>query len=167
MSLVVDTTIGLLFTYYLLRLSNIVLSKKLTQRLKSGNYFRGVLRNHVLTYHIDYQAWAQQLVVWLMIVIIVPSPNRGQILDRHPSDCLPGPSRRPRRLRHENVPSAHLRFGDLKSLKLLSVMIFFPTVLNIVLVCNVDPVPRAGHLPQEVRLQTDQPRAAAQVLPEL
>lgn len=70
MSLVIDVTLGLAVTYALLVISNYVLSKAYTSRLKSGNYFKGVKKGNRVFYVIDCKAWLKQILVWLGLVII-------------------------------------------------------------------------------------------------
>jgi len=73
MSLLVDVTLGLLVTYYLVVISNYVLSKSYTSRMKSGNYFKGIRRGTRVFYVIDCSAWAKQIGIWLVIVFLVDS----------------------------------------------------------------------------------------------
>ncbi len=70
MSLLVDVTLGLLVTYYMLVITNYVLAKKYTSRLKSGNYFKGVRKGNRIFYVIDYKAWIKQILVWLLLVMV-------------------------------------------------------------------------------------------------
>ena len=71
MSLVMDVTLGLVLTYYLLLLSNNVLSKAFTSRMKSGNYFKGVKKGSKVVYVIDHGAWLKQILIWLSLVFLV------------------------------------------------------------------------------------------------
>ena len=70
MALVIDVTVGLVVTYYLLIITNYILSRAYTSRLKSGNYFKGVKKGDRIFYVIDYKAWIKQIMVWLGLVIV-------------------------------------------------------------------------------------------------
>jgi len=76
MSLVIDVTLGLALTYYLVIISNHVLSKAYTSRMRSGNYFKGVKRGTRVFYIIDYAAWIKQILIWLTLVMLVFSSDR-------------------------------------------------------------------------------------------
>ena len=69
-ALVIDVTVGLAVTYYLLVITNFILSRAYTSRLKSGNYFKGVKKGNRIFYVIDYKAWIKQILVWLGLVIV-------------------------------------------------------------------------------------------------
>lgn len=71
MSLIIDVTLGLALTYYLVVISNHVLSKAYTSRMKSGNYFKGVKKGTRVFYIIDYAAWMKQILIWLALVMLV------------------------------------------------------------------------------------------------
>ena len=72
MSLLLDVTLGLAITYGLVLASNRMLSLAFTKRMKSGNYFKGVRKSGEIIYTIDYWAWAKQILIWLMLVLMVP-----------------------------------------------------------------------------------------------
>jgi cytochrome c biogenesis protein CcdA len=69
MSIVIDVSFGLLLTYTLVVLSNKLLSatftrvQTLTQRMKSGNYFRSVKKDGNVLYVIDYAWWIKQFLI--------------------------------------------------------------------------------------------------------
>jgi hypothetical protein len=76
MSLIIDVTLGLALTYYLVVISNHVLSKTYTSRMKSGNYFKGVKKGTRVFYIIDYAAWMKQILIWLTLVMLVGACDR-------------------------------------------------------------------------------------------
>jgi hypothetical protein len=78
MSLVIDVTLGLVLTYYLVLISNHVLSKAYTSRMKSGNYFKGVKKGTRVFYVIDYAAWTKQIFIWLSLVMLVAASDAGE-----------------------------------------------------------------------------------------
>ena len=107
MSLVIDVTLGLALTYYLVVISNHVLSKAYTSRMKSGNYFKGVKRGTRVFYIIDYAAWLKQIFIWLTLVMLVLSADAGEDARGDGAARTERPHRVDRRRDDEDVDRAH------------------------------------------------------------
>lgn len=106
MSLVIDVTLGLVLTYYLVVISNYALSKAYTSRMKSGNYFKGVKRGTRVFYVIDYAAWLKQILIWLSLVMLVLAREAGEGVGGGGPARAEGPDRVARRRADEDVGAA-------------------------------------------------------------
>lgn len=89
-SFTVDLSLGLLLCYGLMHLLNKFLSYKKSKKLKSGNYFK---TDHdaegKVVVSIDYWVWAEQTMIWLLVVFVVASCPHP---DENNRNSLPGSS---------------------------------------------------------------------------
>jgi len=76
-SIVIDVTLGTFISFLLLYMFDKLVSYQCSkvgltqQKLKSGNYFRKDTENGKIVYKIDYICFAQQTLIWLLIVTVV------------------------------------------------------------------------------------------------